>query len=44
MPIVPTHVVAQGETADLFSLFESMGPLIVKPFISAASNGLVFVE
>jgi hypothetical protein len=42
--IVPTRVVARGETVDLFRLFESMGPLIVKPSISAAGAGLVFLE
>jgi glutathione synthase/RimK-type ligase-like ATP-grasp enzyme len=44
VPIVPTRVVAQGATVDLLDLFESMGPLIVKPGISAAGVGLVFLE
>jgi len=44
VPIVPTHCVARGESVDLFGLFESIGPLIVKPGISAAGVGLVFLE
>jgi hypothetical protein len=44
VPIVPTQVVPRGETLDLVAQFKPLGPLVVKPCISAAGVGLVFLE
>src|SRR5262249_38374408 len=44
VPIVSTRVVLQGETLNLGDLFESLGPFVVKPCVSAAGVGLVFLE
>src|SRR6266851_3654389 len=44
VPIVPTHVVHANHRVRLSQLFESWGSLIVKPCISAAGAGLVFLE
>ncbi|MGE3808052.1 MAG: RimK family alpha-L-glutamate ligase [Gemmataceae bacterium] len=44
VPIVPTQVLATGETLALVERFDAWGPLIVKPSLSAAGVGLVFVE
>jgi hypothetical protein len=41
VPIVPTRVVAPGETVRLVDVFGTDGPLIVKPSVSAAGAGLV---
>ncbi len=44
VPIVPTQVVAQGERMDLRAPFDAMGPLIVKPCVSAAGVGLELLD
>jgi glutathione synthase/RimK-type ligase-like ATP-grasp enzyme len=41
VPIVPTRVVAPGETLQLAEILAADGPLIVKPSVSAAGAGLV---
>jgi hypothetical protein len=41
--VVPTRVVAPGEPPCLADLFDTEGPLIVKPSVSGAGVGLVFL-
>jgi glutathione synthase/RimK-type ligase-like ATP-grasp enzyme len=43
VPIVPTRVVAPGEAVRLAEVFTTDGPLIVKPSVSAAGAGLVYL-
>lgn len=44
VPIVPSRVVARGEIVDLLTLYRKLGPLVVKPCVSGAGVGLVFLE
>jgi glutathione synthase/RimK-type ligase-like ATP-grasp enzyme len=44
VPIVPSRVVDAGQIVRLLDLYQSWGPLVVKPCISAAGAGLVFLE
>jgi glutathione synthase/RimK-type ligase-like ATP-grasp enzyme len=44
VPIVPSQIVSANESVRLIDLYQSWGPLIVKPCISAAGAGLVFLE
>lgn len=43
VPIVPTRIVAPREPVRLADVFASDGPLIVKPSVSAAGAGLVYL-
>jgi glutathione synthase/RimK-type ligase-like ATP-grasp enzyme len=44
VPIVPTRFTARGDILDLVDLFATLGPFVVKPRVSAAGAGLVFLE
>jgi glutathione synthase/RimK-type ligase-like ATP-grasp enzyme len=44
VPVVPTQVVATREYFDLNRAFAELGPLVVKPAISAAGVGLEFLR
>ena len=44
VPIVPTRIVAPGEAVRLAEVFTADGPLIVKPSVSAAGAGLVYLS
>jgi glutathione synthase/RimK-type ligase-like ATP-grasp enzyme len=44
VPIVPSRIVCVNESVRLLDLYQAWGPLIVKPGISAAGAGLVFLE
>jgi glutathione synthase/RimK-type ligase-like ATP-grasp enzyme len=44
VPVVPTMVVAAGERFDLRKAFAEQGPLIIKPAVSGAGVGLVFLQ
>jgi hypothetical protein len=43
VPVVPTRVMVPGTTVCLADCFDELGPLIVKPCVSAAGAGLVFL-
>ena len=43
VPIVATRIVAPGEAVRLAEVFTANGPLIVKPSVSAAGAGLVYL-
>jgi glutathione synthase/RimK-type ligase-like ATP-grasp enzyme len=44
VPIVSSRVTDAEDAATLLEMFEAWGPLVVKPCISAAGAGLVFLE
>lgn len=44
VPIVPTRLVAPGEAVRLAEVFTAEGPLVVKPSVSAAGAGLVYLS
>jgi glutathione synthase/RimK-type ligase-like ATP-grasp enzyme len=44
VPIVPSRVTGTKESVQLLDLYDDWGPLIVKPCISAAGAGLVFLD
>ena len=44
VPIVPTWIVGAGESLSLVQHFDRHGPLIIKPAVSAAGAGLMFLQ
>jgi glutathione synthase/RimK-type ligase-like ATP-grasp enzyme len=43
LPIVPTQLIAPGQSFDLASFFEQHGPTVIKPAVSAGGAGLEFL-